>query len=149
MYTRQNFEDDMCEFEPGEMCRMPLDAVILLLRTIMTTDDDVTDTLLNTLEPPDTSTITRSFENLFRNRFITSPTSDCSITNLGKLASVLGIDLALSSLIGLGIQFGVGPEAVFLAGALSFNMTPWVMSNPLIHEPKDFNGTNLSLVSIS
>lgn len=140
LYTRQNFENDMEEFEPGEIRRIPLDNVILLLRTVLSTEDDVTETLLSTLEPPDLTTIAKSFANLFRNRFISSPSSDCSITTLGKLASALGIDLSLSSLIGLGIQFGVGPEAIFLAGVLSFN-SPWVISNPLVHEPREFNGT--------
>lgn len=40
---------------------------------------------------------------------------------------------------GLGIQFGCGSEAIQLAGVLSFPQAPWIMSNPLIHEPSDYN----------
>jgi hypothetical protein len=53
--------------------------------------------------------------------------------------STLGIDLALGSLIGLGIQFGVGAEAIQMAGILSFPKGPWIQSNPLIHATDDFN----------
>jgi hypothetical protein len=56
------------------------------------------------------------------------------------VVSALGIDLTVGALIGLGIQFGVGPEAIELAAVLSFPKTPYLMSNPLIHKPAQFNG---------
>lgn len=40
----------------------------------------------------------------------------------------------------VGIQFGVGPEAIELAAVLSFPKTPWLLSNALVHKPKHFNG---------
>jgi hypothetical protein len=42
------------------------------------------------------------------------------MTNLGYFALAIGIDLSLCQLIGLGIQFGVGREAIQLAAILSF-----------------------------
>jgi HrpA-like RNA helicase len=62
------------------------------------------------------------------------------ITTLGKFVSSLGIDLTLGSLIGLGIQFGVGAEAIEMAAILSFPKTPWAMTSPLWHDPPVFNG---------
>ena len=59
---------------------------------------------------------------------------------------MMGIDLALGSIIGLGIQMGVAAEAIQLAAVLSFPKTPWSMTNPLIHEPDQFNGTLLYVV---
>lgn len=129
----------MQEFEPGEISRIPLDNVILMLKDMLV-GDNVSEVLLDTLEPPNTSTIDRSFQSLFQSHFITAPSDECEITTLGNFVSSLGIDLALGSLIGLGIQFGVGPEAVNMAGVLSFPKTPWIMSNPLIHEHNDYNG---------
>ena len=129
----------MDEYEPGEKSRIPLDNVNLMLKG-MVSDDTVTNILLECLEPPNISTIDRSFQSLHRSHFITSPDDDCEITTLGTFVSVLGIDLALGSVIGLGIQMGVGAEAIQLAGVLSFPKTPWVISNPLIHEPGDYNG---------
>lgn len=139
LYTRHNYEKDMNEFEPGEISRIPLDNIILLLKGMLA-EEGVTKVLLNTLEPPNTSTIDRSFQSLFRSHFISAPEDDCEITTLGHFVSSLGIDLALGSVIGLGIQFGVGPEAIELAGVLSFPKTPWIMTSPLIHEPKEYNG---------
>lgn len=129
----------MDAFEPGEMLRIPLDSVILMLKGMLT-DEQVTAVLLDCLEPPNIATIGRSFESLYKSNFISTPDDDCDITTLGTFVSNLGIDLALGSLIGLGIQFGAAAEAIQMAAILSFPKTPWVMSNPLVHDPKSFNG---------
>lgn len=139
MYSKVNFQQDMGDFEPGEMSRIPLDNVILMLRGMLA-DEPVTEVLLDALEPPNISTIDRSFASLHRNHFISSPDDKCEITMLGAFVSALGIDLALGSLIGLGIQLGVAAEAVQLSAVLTFPKTPWIMSNPLVHEPQEYNG---------
>jgi HrpA-like RNA helicase len=137
MYSRDTF-NRMDAFEPGEMIRIPLDSVILMLKEMLS--EEVTDVLLSCLEPPNVTTVDRSFQSLHRAHFITTPDDSGEITTLGSFVSALGIDLALGSLIGLGIQFGVGAEAIQLAAILSFPKTPWYISNPLIHEPADYNG---------
>ena len=145
MYARETYEEHMDAFEPGEMLRIPLDSVILMLKEMLS-DEEVTEVLLSCLEPPNIATIDRSFKSLFQSHFITSPDNACKITTLGSFVSALGIDLALGSLIGLGIQFGVGAEAIQMASILSFPKTPFIMSNPLIHEPEDYNGKRISIV---
>lgn len=140
MYEREAYDIHMGAFEPGEMLRIPLDSVILMLKQMLH-DEDITQVLLSCLEPPNISTIDRSYESLFRSHFITSADDSCEITTMGSFVSALGVDLALGSLIGLGIQFGVGAEAIQMAGILSFPKSPWVQSNPLIHEAADYNGT--------
>ena len=138
MYTRQLFQR-FSSFEPGEMVRIPLDSVILMLKDNMLKDDPVTETLLDCLEPPDTSNIQRSFESLFASKFITEPDDMCEVTELGQFVSHLGIDLALGALLGLGIQFGVGAEAIQMVGCLSFPQSPWKIANAMIQETADFN----------
>lgn len=118
----------MDAFEPGEMLRIPLDSVILMLKEMLT-DDAITEILQSCLEPPNLSTIERSFESLHSSHFITTPDDSCEITTLGAFVSALGIDLALGSLIGLGIQMGVGAEAIQIAAILSFPKTPWIISS--------------------
>lgn len=49
------------------------------------------------------------------------------------------IDLRLGALIGLGIQFGVAPEAIELAAILSFPKSPWAISSPMYHDANTFN----------
>ena len=138
LYTRAAFEKNMDLFEMGEMLRIPLDSVILTLKEML--QEQATPVLLQCLEPPDLTTIERSFKSLCSSNFITSPDDSGQITTLGKFVSSLGIDLTLGSLIGLGIQFGVGAEAVEMAAILSFPKTPWVMTSPLFHDPPEFNG---------
>jgi HrpA-like RNA helicase len=140
LYTRQNFYEHMDDFEPGEMLRIPLDSVILMLKGMLK-EEEIKTVLQDCIEPPNMSTIDRSLESLYRSNFITSPSGSCEITQLGSFVSALGVDLALGSLVGLGIQFGLAAEAIQLAGVLSFPQPPWIMSNPLVHDAKSFNGT--------
>lgn len=140
MYPRETFELHMEDFEPGEMLRIPLDSVILMLKEMLPQEDSVTDILLNCIEPPNTRTIDKSLNSLFRSQFTTCPDDNCGVTRLGSFVCALGIDLSLGSLIGLGIQFGVGAAAIQLAAVLSFPKSPWIMSNPLIHSPRSYNG---------
>jgi HrpA-like RNA helicase len=84
----------------GEMLRMPLDSVILMLKEIL--NEETTPALLDCLEPPDLSTIERSYNSLHKSSFISQPNDSGEITHLGAFASALGIDLTLGALIGLG-----------------------------------------------
>lgn len=139
LYSRENFYENMEDFEPGEILRTPLDSVILSLKEVLH-GEDVIDVLQDCIEPPNISAIDRSLDSLFDSHFITEPSGMCDITPLGAFVSALGVDLALGSLIGLGIQFGVAAEVTQLAGILSFPKPPWIISNPLIHDTKNFNG---------
>jgi hypothetical protein len=96
MYTRDTHDKHMEAFEPGEMLRIPLDSVILMLKEMLS-DENVTAVLLDCLEPPDIATIDRSFQSLFTSRFIDTPDDSCEITTLGKFVSALGIDLTRKS----------------------------------------------------
>ena len=146
LYSRNAYDKYMAPFEAGEMVRIPLDSVILSLRDML--KEEVTPVLLSCLEPPDISNIDRSFKSLHKANFIDVPGDDCEITSLGALVVALGIDLTLGALVGLGIQFGVGAEAIEMAAILSFPKTPWAISNPLYHETDEFNNiTSRTFVS--
>jgi HrpA-like RNA helicase len=144
LYTRNTYENYMGEFEPGEMVRIPLDSVILSLKEML--KEEATPVLLDCLEPPDISTIERSFQSLYDSNFISEPDDQGDITVLGSFVNALGVDLTLGSLIGYGIQMGVGPEAIEMAAVLSFPKQPWVMTNPLIHDAPEYNGKLLRLL---
>lgn len=124
-------------FEKGELVRSPLDTTILSLRDML--NEPVTPILLDCLEPPDISTIKRSFQSLHESKFITQPSDEGVITSMGSLVVALGIDLTLGNFVGLGIQFGVAAEAIQLAAILSFPQSPWAISNPLYHDVNTFN----------
>lgn len=137
--SRRAFDSYMDEFEPGEMSRIPLDSVILMLKRML--HEEIEPIFLECLEPPPLGTISRSFENLHRWGFITEPSDDGDITSLGEFASSLGIDLSLGSFVGLGIQFGVAAEAIEMAAMMSLPKTPFQISSTLWLSVKDFNAT--------
>jgi HrpA-like RNA helicase len=82
LYTRRAYEEYMEEFEPGEMVRIPLDSVILMLKQIL--HEEVKPVFRDCLEPPPLDTIDRSFQSLHRWNFITAPDDHGDITSLGK-----------------------------------------------------------------
>lgn len=139
LYTRATFEHYMEEFEPGEMVRIPLDSVILMLKQIL--HEEVIPVFRDCLEPPSLQTIERSFQSLHRWNFISEPDDQADITSLGSFVSSLGVDLSFGSFIGLGIQFGVAAEAVEMAAMMSLPKTPFQTASPLWMSPGDFNKT--------
>lgn len=139
LYTRTAYEKYMDEFEEGEMVRIPLDSVILMLKEML--HEQAKPVLLDCLEPPRMETIDKSFQSLYDWKFLSEPSDSGEITNLGSFVSALGIDLALGSFVGLGIQFGVAAEAIEMASIMSFPKSPFQISNLLIHDAAVFNKT--------
>jgi len=137
LYTRRVFNQYMDKFELGEMSRVPLDSVILDLKTML--EEEATTILRDCIEPPEMLNIEKSFSSLHQQNFLTKPNDEGIPTTLGTFVSSMGIDLMLGSLIGLGIQFGVGAEAIEIAAILSFSQSPWAISNPIFHDAKLFN----------
>jgi HrpA-like RNA helicase len=62
LYSRECYHHHMLPFEPGELCRIPLDSVILTLKDMMGNEELVTNVLQDCIEPPNLSTIDRSFQ---------------------------------------------------------------------------------------
>eukprot|EP00980_Cylindrotheca_fusiformis_P003409 scaffold758_cov104-Cylindrotheca_fusiformis.AAC.8 len=92
----------MEEFDRGEIRRVPLDSVILMLKEML--HEEVIPVLENCIEPPELDNIDPSLQSLHRWKFIQTPDDKANITSLGSFVSALGIDLSLGSMIGLGIQ---------------------------------------------
>ena len=137
LYTKKAFDSHMEEFEPGEMLRIPLDSVILMLKQIL--HEEVIPVFMNCLEPPALDTIENSFRSLKYWNFITEANDMADITPLGSFVSALGIDLALGSFVGLGIQFGVAAEAIEMAAMMSLPKTPFQITSPMWLSPGKFN----------
>ena len=71
------------------------------------------------MEPPSTDHIQRSFESLHESQFLSLASDEGEITSLGQFVSQLGCDLLIGRLVGLGVMYGVLPEAAILAAVLS------------------------------
>jgi Helicase conserved C-terminal domain len=138
LYTQYVYEEHFEAFEAGEMVRIPLDTVILSLKDMLP-DYRISEVLMECLEPPDVKTIERSFENLYRWHFISSPDEDSQITDIGSFSLALGVDIMLGCLVGLGIRMGVGAEVIQLAAVLTFPKPVWSIGSPLVHSALQLN----------
>jgi len=139
LYTKKAFDSCLEEFEPGEMVRIPLDSVILMLKQIL--HEEVEPVFRECLEPPALETIGRSFQSLYYWNFLTEASDQADITPLGSFVSALGIDLSLGSFVGLGIQLGVAAEAIEMAAMMSVPKTPFQIASPMWLTPGRFNKT--------
>ena len=106
LYPRSFFEVHMSAFEVGEMHRVPLDSIILNLRSIMK-EEGVSQILEECLEPPDLTAIANSLESLHKSRFIDEVKDDFELTPLGGLVNILGIDLMIAAMIGIANKLDV------------------------------------------
>jgi len=62
------------------------------------------------------------------------------LTNLGRFAGMMPVDLGLTRLVAHGIALGIKDEAIILAAALSLPRSPFRVANPLIHtDPDEYN----------
>lgn len=138
LYPKKIFTDYMTMFDVGEIVRVPLDATILNLRTIL--DGPISSILNQCIESPDITNIQNSFSSLFERRFISQPNDEFQLTHIGTLVAELGIDLNLGAMISLGILFGLIPETIELAAVLSCPQTPWLIPNSLLQEVGVYNG---------
>ena len=78
LYTKKAFDSCLEEFEPGEMVRIPLDSVILMLKQIL--HEEVEPVFRECLEPPALETIGRSFQSLYYWNFLTEASDQADIT---------------------------------------------------------------------
>lgn len=130
LYARELHARAMRDFDEGEIRRQPLDAVILQLRG--TLGGRVEPVLRELLEPPDLSTIDRSFDSLHEAALYSLPSDDGALTSLGEFVSQLGLDLLVGRVVGLGSMFGCLPEVVALAATLSLPKSPFRLASQLV-----------------
>jgi len=70
-------------------------------------------------------------------QMIESPDDFGQITNIGKIASALPIDLVYARLIIYGILLGIGAEAIVIAGALTVGSSLFEVPSPIYHTDPD------------
>eukprot|EP00937_MAST-01D_sp_MAST-1D-sp2_P002018 g2018.t1 len=135
----QELHDAQPRFPRSEILRTPLDNTVLRLRK--TIDHiPVSEMLANTLEPPETKSVTRSFHSLFDLDMLSEPTDEGALTSTGELAAALPIDLRLSRMISVAAQLELLPEAITVCTALTLPKEPFRIASPLIHkDPNEYN----------
>ena len=129
LYPRYVFEKNFIPFDEGEILRSPLDSVILNMKTIIESEENTSQLLMECIEPPKVEQIQNSFTSLYQRNLISDECENFQITSLGRFVATLGIDHAIASLVGLGIRFNLLPETIEIAAILSFTKSPWLLPN--------------------
>ncbi|CAM9805903.1 unnamed protein product, partial [Pylaiella littoralis] len=135
LYSRIMGEEIMAEHSMSEMLRLPLDALILDLKNMMP-DSPVIPILESTVEPPNLQSVHRSLESLHAMGFISSPNDAGVLTDTGRFASGLGVDLELGRMVALGGRLGVLSEALAMAVVLS-HPPPFVRASHMVTADPD------------
>lgn len=147
LYPREAFQIHFRDFEEGEILRSPLDHIILNLRTIVQSEN-ISELLMECIEPPDMINIQNSFTSLHKKNLISEPCDEFTILPLGELIVALGIDITLGALVGFGIRFGLLVESIELAAILSSPKSPWLIPNAHLQEPEVYNGKFITILYI-
>ena len=96
--------------------------------------------LMALLEPPEMSRVNKSLQLLYDCGMISSPDDEGTLTETGKIAGRLPVDLMLGRFVSYGVQVGLSREAVIMAAALSLPKSPFRIACALIHsDPDEYN----------
>ncbi|CAN0393429.1 unnamed protein product, partial [Hapterophycus canaliculatus] len=91
------------------------------------------------VEPPDLQSVHRSLESLHTMGFTSSPHDAGVLTDTGRFASGLGVDLELGRMVALGRRLGVLSEAVAMAAVLSHPAPFMRASHMVTGDPDEAN----------
>jgi len=119
LYTRAFHDTRMPEFETPEMNRVPLEHTVLQVKSILSNFGTTTPVLSQAMTPPPTERVLFAIKKLFEVGAITSNDESAQVSQLGRMAASLPIDLGLVKLILLGHTFGLMAEAIVMAASLS------------------------------
>ena len=96
--------------------------------------------LMALIEPPEMSRVKKSLQLLYDSGMISSPDDAGTLTETGKIAGRLPVDLQLGRFVSYGVQVGLAREAVIMAAALSLPKSPFRIACALIHsDPDEYN----------
>eukprot|EP00698_Gefionella_okellyi_P018047 TRINITY_DN5379_c0_g1_i1.p1 TRINITY_DN5379_c0_g1~~TRINITY_DN5379_c0_g1_i1.p1 ORF type:complete len:2125 (+),score=588.22 TRINITY_DN5379_c0_g1_i1:192-6377(+) len=119
MYTQQFHEQGMPAFDSAEILRLPLESIVLHVKTLMSDLGSVSDLLRQTVEAPSQKRITVALNTLAQLGALSSAREDSTVTALGHIAVGLPLDISLSKLVLLGLAFGCEADAIVMAASLS------------------------------
>jgi len=109
----------MPEFETPEMNRVPLEHTVLQVKTLFSKFGTTAQVLSQAMTPPPIERVLFSIQKLYEVGAITSNDESAQVSELGRLAASLPVDLGLVKLILFGHTFGFMVEAIVMAAALS------------------------------
>ena len=132
LYSREFYENEMSEFDQGEILCTPLDNLILNLKEIMK-EADIIPILQDLIEPPSTFNIEASFKRLHQISLLTDPSDEGQLTSMGAFVVSLGVDIDVGRFVGLSAQMGLLPESLYVAAACNSPRPPFKLGNPLVH----------------
>ena len=136
MYTRNLFQS-MEPYEPPEMKQVPLDHLLLRLKSSLG-GTSVVEVLQKSLDPPELSRVDDAFSSLYGKGFITAPQDeDSELTSSGSIAASLGIDLNIAYFVCIGIRMGCGMECLAIAAAISQARLPFRVASHFVHDEQE------------
>jgi len=119
LYTRAFHDNKMPEFDTPEMNRVPLEHTVLQVKSLLSELGTTTQVLSQAMTPPPIERVLIAIKKLYEVGAITSNDESAQVSQLGRVAANLPVDLGLVKLILFGHTFGLMAEAIVMAAALS------------------------------
>ena len=119
LYTKAFHERCMPAFDDAEILRVPLEKTVLRVKMLLSNFGTITGLLSQALTPPPAARVLSAIRVLYEAGALTSNDEESEVSELGRLAADMPVDLPLVKLVLLGRAFGALPDAVVMAAALS------------------------------
>ena len=119
LYTQAFHDTCMHPFDEAEMLHTGLEKAVLEVRLLLSEFGSPTELLSQAMSPPKPARIRLAVSQLFESGAFMSLDEMSVVTDFGRLAAGLPVDLACSKLVHLGFVFGCLPDAIVMAAAQS------------------------------
>jgi hypothetical protein len=119
LYTQAFHDECMQPFDEPELLHTALEKAVLEVRLLLCEFGTVSQLLCETMSPPKATRISQAVSELFDSGAFMSDDEMSVVSDFGRLAAGMPVDLACAKLIHLGIVFGCLPDAIVMAAAQS------------------------------
>ena len=119
LFTEKFYHQSIPAFDDAEILRLPLEKTVLSIKLLLSDFGTATQLLAESLTPPPPRRVSAAITSLYESGALTGTNEDAAVTQFGKLAAHMPLDLQLVKLLILGQTFGCLPDAIVMAAALS------------------------------
>jgi HrpA-like RNA helicase len=119
MYTRRFHDECMPAHDEAELMRVPLEQTVLRVKLLLSQLGSVSALLAEAITAPPPDRVTSAISTLYQVGALHADDEDAEVTEIGRLAVHLPLDLPLVKLVLLGSAFGCLAESIVISAALS------------------------------
>ena len=138
LFTKAFHEHVMPAFDEAEITRVPLEKTVLRVKLLLSSFGSTTQLLSQSLTPPPPERVVLAIKALYDVGAFTSDDEEAEVSELGRLAADMPVDLPLVKLILLGRAFGCLADSIVMAASLSLQDVFLMPSSIFVRDQRQY-----------